>query len=80
LSDKAQVLSSGQKNLLTLVVKGREEDGWAPVSPPIYRMLVGPHGLPEALVALEPVGDEGRGRIRLTDEGQKVIDAMAWLS
>lgn len=69
-------LNDGQKNLLRLVVKGADADGWAPVSRQVYPLVA---GMPRELVNLEPVGDEGRGRVRLTPAGQGVIDAMAWL-
>ena len=69
-------LDGGQKNLLRLVVRGADAEGWAPVSKPVFPLL---ERIPAALVELERVGEEGRGRVRLTQEGEKVVDAMAWL-
>ena len=69
-------LDSGQKNLLRLVVRDADAEGWAPVSKPVFPLL---ERIPAALVELERVGEEGRGRVRLTQEGEKVVDAMAWL-
>lgn len=69
-------LDSGQKHLLRLVVDGTDADGWTPVSKPVFPLM---ERMPPALVELERVGDEGRGRVRLTAEGQKVIDSMAWI-
>lgn len=69
-------LDDGQKNLLRLVVKGADKEGWAPVSKPVFPMVA---KLPSELVELEAVGDEGRGRVRLTREGATLMGAMAWL-
>ena len=69
-------LDDGQKNLLRLVVRGADAEGWAPVSKPVFPLV---ERIPAALVELERVGEEGRGRVRLTQEGEKVVDAMAWL-
>lgn len=70
-------LDSGQKHLLRLVAKDADHEGWAPVSAPVFHLL---DDMPRELVTLERVGDQGRGRVRLTDEGRSVIDAMACLS
>lgn len=76
-------LSSGHKNLLGLVRKGADGDGWAPVSKPVARLFTDaslPGGcVPAALCEFEHIGEEGRGRARLTDEGNAVLDAMVWL-
>ena len=69
-------LDGGQKHLLRLVVEGAGADGWAPVSKPVFPLM---EKVPQALIELERVGDEGRGRVRLTTEGEGVINAMAWL-
>lgn len=66
-------LDGGQKHLLRLVVQGADAEGWAPVSKPVFPLM---ERVPEALVELERVGEEGR--VRLTQEGKKVVDAMAW--
>jgi hypothetical protein len=69
-------LDAGQKHMLGLVMKGANQDGWAAVSAPVYPLL---QKMPQELIELEPVGPEGRGRVRLTEVGQSVMDAMAWL-
>jgi hypothetical protein len=78
-----QKLTAGQKNILQLIRKGAKEDGWAPVSKvvaPIFTNKDIPGGaMPAELCEFEPVGEDGRGRARLTQEGNSVLDAMAWL-
>ena len=69
-------LNPGQKHLLTLVNKGADADGWAPVSAPVFPLV---KSLPSELVELEPIGDDGRGRARLTAAGNGLLDAMMWL-
>ena len=69
-------LDGRQKHLLRLVVQGAGADGWTPVSKPVFPLM---EKVPQALIELERVGDEGRGRARLTTEGESVINAMAWL-
>jgi hypothetical protein len=69
-------LDDGQKHFLRLIVKGAGVDGWAPVSKPVFPLV---EKMPRALVELEPGGEEGRGRARLTHQGQSILDAMAWL-
>lgn len=72
----ATKLDAGQKHLLRLVVEGADAEGWAPVSKPVFPLV---EKLPRELVELEQVGDEGRGRARLTEEGAGLMSAMAWL-
>lgn len=73
----ATKLNAGQKHMLKLIAKEQEcPDGWAPVSNQVYPLL---QAMPSELVELHAVGDEGRGRARLTPAGQSLIDAMAWL-
>jgi hypothetical protein len=69
-------LDAGQKHLLRLVAEGADAEGWAPVSKPVFPLV---EKLPGKLVELEAVGDEGRGRVRLTPAGESLLDAMAWL-
>lgn len=70
-------LDSGQKNFLRLIEKGSDEDGWALVSATLFPITQ--KTMPPALVELERVGDEGRGRARLTEQGRNLLAAMAWL-
>lgn len=74
--NEATKLDAGQKHLLRLMVKGADAEGWASVSEPVFPLV---EKLPSALVELERVGAEGRGRARLTEQGRGVIEAMAWL-
>ena len=70
-------LHSGHKRILHLTDRDAGEDGWAPVSAILMPHLV--NDMPAELVEIEPVGDEGKGRIRLTAEGKNIIEAMKWL-
>lgn len=72
----ARKLNSGEKHLLHLVARDADAQGWAPVSAAVFPLL---KKMPEALVALEQVGDQRCGRVRLTEEGRNVLNAMAWL-
>ncbi len=72
----ATKLDAGQKHLLRLVVEGTDAEGWAQVSKPVFPLV---EKMPRELVELEAVGDEGRGRARLTTEGENLMAAMAWL-
>ena len=69
-------LDGGEKNFLRLIVKGAGIDGWAPVSKPVYPLV---QKMPHELVEHEPVGEDGRGRAKLTPEGASVLRAMDWL-
>lgn len=69
-------LDAGQKHMLGLVARGADAEGWAPVSSMIFPLL---DRLPLELVEREVVGDDGRGRARLTVEGQHLVAAMEWL-
>jgi hypothetical protein len=70
-------LDSGQKHFMRLIVKDAGADGWTPVSRVVYPLVQ--KTLPAELVEHEPVGEEGRGRARLTEKGQSILDAMEWL-
>jgi hypothetical protein len=72
----AEKLNPGQKHMLQLVVKGADADGWAPVSAPVMKII---KLVPSELVTIENVGDEGRGRARLTATGESLLAAMEWL-
>ena len=70
-------LDSGQKHLLSLVLKGTNAQGWTPVSATVFPLLS--TRMPSALVEIEAIGNSG-GRARLTDAGVNVMAAMAWLN
>ena len=77
MSDEPKKLDAGQKHLLKLI--GKEQacpDGWALVSKIVCPLL---EAMPGALVEVNRVDDEGRGRARLTQAGESLLDAMAWL-
>ena len=74
--DKPVKLDAAQKHLLRLIVQDTDADGWTVVSEQVFPIM---KRVPSALIVLEYVGDDGRGRARLTHEGQMVIDAMPWL-
>lgn len=68
-------LDGGQKHILRLIVRDKKEDGWTTISSQLYKTLSAK--IPSELAVFEPLGDAGRAR--LTDAGQGVINAMAWL-
>ena len=72
----ATKLDAVQKHLLRLVVEEADSEGWAQVSKPVFPLV---EKIPSELVEIEAVGDEGRGRARLTTEGESLMAAMAWL-
>jgi hypothetical protein len=70
-------LDSGQKHFLRLIEKGQQcPDGWCPVSKVLYPLVQ--KTMPAELVEHHPTED-GRGRARLTQDGQNLLTAMAWL-
>ena len=73
----AQELDGGQRHILRLIARDANKEGWCPVSSQLFPVLK--KSMPIELVEIEPDGDEGRGRARLTAEGKSVINAMAWL-
>lgn len=72
----AEKLTQGQKHMLGLVARGADAEGWAPVSAPVMMII---KLVPSELVTIEAVGDEGRGRARLTATGASLLAAMEWL-
>lgn len=73
----SEKLTAGQKHLLRLIVNGANAEGWAPVSAAV--MPVVKSQLSAELVTVEAVGNEGRGRAKLTPFGESLIAAMEWL-
>lgn len=72
----AKKLDGGEKNFIRLIAKGQEQHGgWANVSKPLYPLV---QKMPPELVEHEPA-DDGRGRARLTQRGEAILDAMDWL-
>ena len=71
-----QKLTDGQMHLLKLCAKGQQcPEGWAPVSALVFKLV---ETIPTELVELQQTKD-GRGRARLTTDGQDLLDALAWL-
>lgn len=74
-------LTAGEKHILTLVSKGADADGWAPVSKfvaPLFTDRKIPCGtMPAALCEFESLGEGGRAR--LTELGKNLLEAMLWL-
>lgn len=69
-------LDSGEKHFLRLIARDQQNpNGWAPVSKTLFPLV---QKMPTELVELHPT-EEGRGRARLTERGQSLIDAMEWL-
>lgn len=70
-------LDSSEKHFMRMIAKHAKPDGWTVVSKKLYPLV---DKMPKALVELEPSGDEGKGRVRLTTEGAAVLSAMEkWL-
>lgn len=72
---KQQKLDSGEKHFMRLIDRDKKDDGWTPVSRALYPLVA---AMPRELIELEKL-DNGTGRVRLTPEGQSILDAMAWL-
>ncbi len=68
-------LDCGNKNLMRLIVKERNVDGWTHSSAVVAKMLK-EHMPPELI---EQKLDEGGNWVRLTKQGQSVFDAMEYL-
>ena len=68
-------LEAQHKHIIKLIDRDSDIDGWAPVSDVLYPHLS--QNLPSELVIFD--GEAGGYRARLTDEGQNIIKAMAWL-
>lgn len=70
-------LAPGEIHLLRLTKKGQNNpSGWAAVSKPVYPLAA---ELPSELVELSPMDADGRGRCRLTADGEAFLKALEWL-
>jgi hypothetical protein len=65
-------LTINQMTLLRLARKCANDEGWAPVSRPVLPFV---KELPTDLVDVEEL-PEGRGRVRVTDRGNAVLDHL----
>lgn len=68
-------LDEGYKQILRLVARDCDEHGWATVSSTLYPVIS--KQMPPELLDFEK-NDNGC-RARLTDAGQEVVNAMAWI-
>lgn len=75
MSTPVRKLTHGELHLLRLVQSEADADGWTRVSKPVMSIMT---KLPAELVTVESLEDE-RGRARLTNEGESVLSAKAWL-
>ena len=80
MGNEPRKLTTGEKHILTLIGKGADAEGWAPVSAIVASVFTGSVGqMPRALCEFEHVGEDGRGRARLTVAGNALLDSLAWL-
>lgn len=63
-------LHPGELHLMQLIIKGRKSDGWTPVSDQVLPLA---KKIPQELVEIK------NNFIRLTEKGQQVLDAKAYL-
>ena len=67
-------LDGGQKHILMLIARDRDDEGWCKVSKALFQTLSA--NIPVELATFKMIGDAGR--VRLTKAGQEVVNAMAW--
>lgn len=76
-------LTAGEQHVLTLIRKGADSEGWAPVSKIVAGLFTNPKmaggPMPRELCEFEHVGNDGSGRARLTDAGRNLLESLAWL-
>ncbi len=68
-------LESEHKHIMRLIARDCDSEGWTAVSEALYPHLS--KNMPGELMEFEKL-EEG-GRARLTDEGENILNAMAWL-
>lgn len=68
-------LSIGHKHIMKLISRDKNNDGWTPVGDKLYPHLV--KHMPKELVEFS--GSVGSYKDRLTDKGNNILEAMAWL-
>jgi hypothetical protein len=76
MEDVMEKLEMQHKHILNLIDRDKDSGGWTKISGQLYPVLSS--NMPIELVEFEELS-EGGGRARLTEEGQKVFDAMIWL-
>ena len=70
------MLEAQHKHIIRLIARDRGENGWAMVSETLFLTLSA--NMPKELVEFEKL--EKGGRARLTNAGENVFDAMAWIN
>lgn len=65
-----KILNAREKHLLKLLLRDANKDGWTPVSFAVWPLI---KSLPNELVETHP------GFARLTEKGNSIVEAMAWL-
>ncbi len=68
-------LNAGQKHIMRLIARDKRPDGWTTVSKMLSPLMQ--TALPDTLAEFRAT-DVG-GEMRLTEEGQQVLEAMDWL-
>lgn len=72
----SQKLDAGQRNLISLVRKGQDAEGWAKVSKPVLPLFQ--QRIPTELVETEGPFEDGSGRARLTEKGNSLLDLAGY--
>jgi len=67
-------LTSGKKHILQMINKEANPEGWAKVSNAVMPLI---RTMPSELVEVEQTIDDNR--VRLTEKGRAILDAMEWL-
>jgi hypothetical protein len=73
---KRSKLDAGQMNLIRLVRKGQDGEGWAKVSQPVLPLMQS--RIPAELVEIEGPFADGGGRARLTALGNNLLDLQGY--
>ena len=68
-------LEMEHKHILRLIGRDKKANGWTPVSEQLFKHLE--PNMPKELCIFEKL--EVGGRAKLTEEGERVLSAMAWL-
>lgn len=71
-----QKLDAGQRNLIGLIRKGQDAQGWAKVSKPVFPLAKS--RIPPELAVIEGPFEDGSGRARLTDKGNALLDLAVY--
>ena len=81
--DEPRKLTAGELHMLRFVRRDAKPDGWTTVSDVVAPVFVGRESyrrppIPPTLCEFEQFAD-GSGQARLTQAGNNLLDAMAWL-